>query len=118
MPIRLRLTLWYCAMFATAAALLSTSSWWMLRRSLVATEYHELQERAEDVQLLLRQLGPHADLTFLRQKFLEIYQVKDDGKYLQILDQDGQWIYRSKRMVDEGLRPDRPENLPPHGTRG
>jgi heavy metal sensor kinase len=115
MSIRLRLTLWYCAMFAAAAGLLSTTSWWMLRRSLVATEYHELQERAEDVQLLLTQLGPHADSTFLRQKFLEIYQVKDDGKYLQILDQDGQWIYRSKRMIDEGLRPDLPERLPPQG---
>lgn len=116
MPIRFRLTLWYCAMFATAAALLSASSWWMLRRSLVATEYHELQERAEDVQLLLRQLGPQADLTLLQQKFLEIYQVKDDGKYLQILDQDGHWIYRSKRMIEEGLRPEPPGNLPPQGS--
>ena len=65
LPIRLRLTLWYCAMFAAAAVLLSVSSWWMLRRSLMATEYHELQERAEDVQLLLRQLGPDASLQSL-----------------------------------------------------
>ena len=56
LPIRLRLTLWYCAMFAAAAVLLSVSSWLMLRRSLMATEYHELQERAEDVQLLFNQL--------------------------------------------------------------
>jgi heavy metal sensor kinase len=116
MPIRLRLTLWYCAMFATAASLLSVSSWWMLRRSLAATEYHELQERAEDVQLLLKQLGPDANLEFLRQKFLEIYQVKDDGKYLQVFDQDGAWIYRSKRMIDEGLQPEPPEMLPKQGT--
>jgi heavy metal sensor kinase len=116
LPIRLRLTLWYCAMFATAAVLLSVSSWWMLRRSLIATEYHELQERAEDVQLLLTQLGPHTDAELLQQKFTEIYQVKDDGKYLQVLDQDGQWIYRSKRMIDEGLRPASPEALPRQGT--
>jgi heavy metal sensor kinase len=116
LPIRLRLTLWYCAMFATAAVLLSVSSWWMLRRSLMATEYHELQERAEDVQLLLKQLGPHATPEFLQQKFAEIYQVKDDGKYLQILDQDGNWLYRSKRMIDEGLRPAGPGNLPAQGT--
>ena len=48
---------------------------------------------------------PCRRLTFLQQKFGEIYQVKDDGKYLQILDQDGNWLYRSKRMIDEGLRP-------------
>jgi heavy metal sensor kinase len=116
LPIRLRLTLWYCVMFAAAAALLSVASWWMLRRSLVATEYHELQERAEDVQLLLAQQGPDADLTVLQQKFTEIYQVKDDGKYLQVLDQTGHWIYRSKRMMDAGLRPPSPGELPPQGT--
>jgi sensor domain CHASE-containing protein len=67
LPIRLRLTLWYGAMFAAAAVLLSVSSWWMLRRSLMATEYHELQERTEDVQLLLEQLGPHATLASLQE---------------------------------------------------
>jgi heavy metal sensor kinase len=103
-------------MFTAAAMLLSVSSWWMLRRSLMATEYHELQERAEDVQLLLKQLGPDATPEFLQQKFKEIYQVKDDGKYLQVLDQDGNWLYRSKRMIDQGLRPEVPGNLPPQGT--
>jgi heavy metal sensor kinase len=116
MPIRLRLSLWYCVMFATAAALLSVSSYLMLRRSLAATEYHELQERAEDVQLLLRQLGPNAGLDSLRQKFVEIYQVKDDGKYLQVFDQNGVWIFRSKRLVDAGLQPASPESLPSQGT--
>src|SRR5271168_2233300 len=116
LPIRLRLTLWYCVMFATAAALLSASSWWMLRRSLQATEYHELQERAEDVQLLLTQLGPAMDPNALQEKFNEIYQVKDDGKYLQVMDQDGQWIYRSKRMISAGLRLAIATELPAQGT--
>ena len=116
LPIRLRLTLWYCAMFAAAAVLLSVSSWWMLRRSLAATEYHELQERAEDVQLLLTQLGPDVGLEDLHRKFQEIYSVKDDGKYLQVMDQDGRWVYRSKRLIDEGLRPAVPKDLPPKGT--
>jgi heavy metal sensor kinase len=116
LPIRLRLTLWYCVMFATAAALLSTLSWWMLRRSLQATEYHELQERAEDVQLLLTQLGPSMDPKTLQEKFTEIYLVKDDGKYLQVIDQDGHWIYRSKRMITAGFQPAMPTKLPAEGT--
>jgi heavy metal sensor kinase len=116
LPIRLRLTLWYCAMFTAAAAMLSLSGYWMLQRSLAATEYHELQERAEDVQLLLTQLGNHAGPAFLRQKFTEIYQAKDDGKYLQVIDQDGHWIYRSKRMIDQSLRPVSPAALPAAGT--
>jgi heavy metal sensor kinase len=116
MPMRLRLTAWYFAMFATAAVLLSVSSWWMLRRSLMATEYHELQERAEDVQLLLTQLGPDAGMDFLHQRFAEVYEGRDEGKYLQVLDQDGRWIYRSKRMIEKGLRPAAPVDLQPQGT--
>ena len=116
LSIRLRLTLWYCAMFTTAAVLLSMSSWWILRRSLVATEYHEVQERAEDVQLLLLQLGPKVSLESVQQKFAEIYQVKDDGKYLQVIDQDRTWLYRSKRMIDQGLQLAAPLDLPPLGT--
>jgi heavy metal sensor kinase len=116
LPIRLRLTLWYCAMFAAAAVLLSLSSWWMLRQSVKATEYHELQERVEDVQLLLGQLGPDAGVQSLEQRFADIYQIKDDGKYLQVIDQDGQWIYRSRRMIDAALLPAAPGLLPPDGT--
>jgi hypothetical protein len=103
-------------MFAAAAVLLSVSSWWMLRRSLAATGYHELQERAKDVQLLLTQLGPSSSLELLQQKSDEIYRVKDDGKYLQVLDQDGHWIYRSKRLIYEDLRPVAPGDLPVKGT--
>jgi heavy metal sensor kinase len=55
-------------------------------------------------------------LDSLQQKFGEIYQVKDDGKYLQVMDQEGNWLYRSKRMIDEGLRLASPADLPPQGT--
>ncbi len=98
--IRLRLTLWYCAMFAAAAVLLSTSSWLMLRHILKATEYNELQERTEDVQLVLKRFDPGASHDTLREFLDGIYKFKDDGKYLQIADANGQWVYRSPRMVE------------------
>jgi len=116
LSIRLRLTVWYFAMFATAAALLSASSWWMLRRSLAATEYHELQERADDVRLLLTQLGPGADGESVAKRFDEVYRGRDDGKYLQVADESGRWVYRSKRMIDAGVRPAAPGGLPRAGT--
>jgi heavy metal sensor kinase len=116
LPIRIRLTLWYFAMFLTAACLLSTASRWMLRRSVDATEYHDLQERAEDVQSLLLNEGPNRSIDDLKQEFTEIYSIKDDGKWLQILDQDGNWIYRSKRMLAENPDLPLPERLPAAGT--
>jgi heavy metal sensor kinase len=118
LSIRVRLTLWYFAMFATAACLLSITSWWMLRRSVDATEYHDLQERAEDVQLLLSHEDPNASIDQLKQELTEIYSIKDDGKWLQIIDQDGNWIYRSKRMLAENSYLPRPGQLPGEGVIG
>ena len=43
LPIRIRLTLWYSVMFATAALLLSLTSWWMLRRTIDATLRQDFQ---------------------------------------------------------------------------
>ena len=117
LPIRLRLTLWYCAMFATAAALLSAASWWMLRRSLVATEYHELQERAEDVQLLLdparsrdgsERLDSKSSLKFTRSRTMaNIYRFSIRTR-IGSIDRNA-WS-------SEGLTPATPGDLTPKGT--
>ncbi|MGC2636116.1 MAG: ATP-binding protein [Acidobacteriaceae bacterium] len=115
LPIRVRLSLWYFAMFALAVFALSLASWWMLRRSVDATEYHDLQERAEDVQILLEHQGPNRSLQDLQRVFASVYVLKDDGKWLQVRDREGNWIFRSKRMVEEnpGLPP--PDRLPANG---
>ncbi len=104
-------------MFTAAAVLLSGSSWWALRMSLASAEYHTLQEHADDVQMLLTELGPRAGERAIEQKLEQVYRYKDDGKYLQVLDQNGHWIYRSRRMVDEGLGAVAPpQHLPARGA--
>jgi heavy metal sensor kinase len=118
LPIRIRLSLWYFAMFASAAVLLSLTSMWMLRRSVDATEYHELQERAEDVQLVLQHEQPNQTLEALHRDFTAIYEFKDDGKYLQVRDMDGHWIYRSKRMIQENPEFPAARNIAPNGVQG
>jgi heavy metal sensor kinase len=112
----MRLTLWYFTIFATAACLLSAASWWMLRRSVDSTEYHDLQERAEDVQLLLAHEDPSRSLDDLRREFSAIYSIKDDGKWLQVMDQDGNWIFRSRRMMLENPDLPQPGRLPAEGA--
>ena len=116
LPIRLRLALWYFALFSTAACLLSAASWWMLRHSLDSTEYHDLQERAEDVQLLLLHQDPNASIETIQQELSAMYSIKDDGKWLQVMDQDGAWLFRSKRMIAENPMLPAPDRLPSQGT--
>lgn len=115
LPIRIRLSLWYFAMFASAALFLSMTSWWMLHRGVDATEYHGLQERVDDVRMLLDHAGPNRGLDDLHQEFAAIYTLKDDGKWLQVRDQDGHWIYRSQRMTDENPPLPPPDSLPKSG---
>lgn len=115
LPIRIRLSLWYFAMFASAAVLLSLASFWMLRRSVDATEYHDLQERAEDVELVLEHQNPNQSLDALQKDFAAIYNFKDDGKYLQVRDEDGNWIFRSKRLILENPELPQPDRIPSIG---
>jgi heavy metal sensor kinase len=115
LPIRVRLTLWYFAMFASAATLLCLASLWMLGRSVDETEYHDLQERAEDVQLVLAHQDPGSSLQQVGDEFAAIYTFKDDGKYLQVRDEQGNWIFRSKRMMKQNPDLPAPEQLPKIG---
>ena len=115
LPIRLRISLWYFSMFAAAALILSMTSWWMLHRSVDATEYHEMQERADDIRVLLNHDTPNITLAELRQQFTSTYSLKDSGKWLQVRDQNGNWIYRSDRMIEENLDLPLPDRLPAKG---
>jgi heavy metal sensor kinase len=102
-------------MFASAAALLSLTSLWMLQRSVDATEFHELQERTDDVRELLSHEDPARTLDQIGEDFAEVYNFKDDGKYLQVQDEEGHWIFRSKRMIAANPDLPAPNRIPEAG---
>jgi signal transduction histidine kinase len=116
LPIRIRLTLWYFIMFASAAALLSLTSFWMLKRSVDAAQYHELQERTDDIQEILSHEDPQSSVAQLGKDLAAIYTLKDDGKYLQVRDEQGNWIFRSQRMIAQNPYLSAPKLLPKTGT--
>jgi heavy metal sensor kinase len=87
----------------------------LLQRSVDATEYHELQERADDVQVLLTREGPPRTFEQIRGDFEEVYDFKDEGKYLQVRDEAGHWIFRSKRMIAMNPALPAPAGLPGGG---
>lgn len=116
MPIRLRLTMWYSVMFATAAILLSLTSWRMLRYSIDASVRQDLQERVDDVREQLRHFGPALGPQEFQARMDAIYKFRDDGKWLQIAGQNGEWIYRSQRMASASSGVSLPGQLPPGGS--
>ena len=115
LPIRWRLTLWYSVMFATAALLLSVTSWWMLRRTIDATIHHDLQERIDDVRVQLQQVAPDATAAQFQKALEATYEHRDEGKWLQVLGPDGHWLYRSKRIASQSTLLALPAALPAGG---
>jgi heavy metal sensor kinase len=95
LPIRWRLTLLYFSFFALAGMFLAVASWLLLERSLTALMLHELDERIDDLQAALASHPP--DTNLLRAELLREYRLKDEGKWLQITNSRGEWLYFSAR---------------------
>jgi heavy metal sensor kinase len=101
LPFRFRLTILYGSIFAGAAFLLCATALRMLQDSVKEIEYHELQERADDVRSVLLHAPTDASPDDLCRILDEQYRLKDDGKYLQVRDANGHWLFRSTRMLAE-----------------
>jgi heavy metal sensor kinase len=97
LPIRTRLTLWYFCFFTAASLILSVSSWFVLRRSLDILTEHELDERLDDIESVLAAIPPDAPLNQFRAAIFRDYHQKDEGKWLQLIDENSYWIYFSQR---------------------
>jgi heavy metal sensor kinase len=96
-PIRVQLTLRYFLFFSAAALLLVLSSWLLLRKSLVSTAQSELEERTEDLAGFLHRQPQGTTLEQRRSALNREYSSRDEGKYLLIIDQNGDWLYSSHR---------------------
>jgi signal transduction histidine kinase len=107
LPIRIRLSISYFVIFSLAGILLCFSSYVMARRSLYIAVNHELDEHIDDVRDFFAAHDLAGDYDRARAETSAEFSLKDDGKWLQIQDQQGRWIYRAKRMMVA------PHDLPP-----
>jgi len=99
LPIRIRLTISYFVIFSLAGILLCCASYVMARRSLHIAVDHDLDEHVDDVRDFFGAHRLGADYDQTRAAVSAEFELKDDGKWLQIRDDQGRWIYRSRRML-------------------
>jgi heavy metal sensor kinase len=110
LPIRLRLTAWYFAVLAVVLSAFGVSAYLEMRHSIHRTVDEELQIRAEGVHQLIErtvQRGARGDLP---EGLREHTELRAGGALLQVSDEQGNWLYRSKVMSDYGVP--RPTTLP------
>src|ERR1035438_8515674 len=99
LPIRVRLTLWYS--LAVAATMFSVGfvSLWMVHRAIDDLENEELQQRVRSVRRFVESRAPDESAAELRTAITAAYNVSHGNKWLQVIDENGNWIYRSPHVA-------------------
>ncbi len=116
LPIRIRLSISYFVIFSVAGVLLCCASYFMARQSLYIALDHELEEHVDDVRDFFAAHKLANDSERAGAEAAEEFGLKDDGKWLQIADQQGHWIYRARRLMIAPHDMPAASALPPQGS--
>jgi len=101
--IGLRLTLSYLLIFAVAQSMFGLGMWFILRHSLYEIADDTLEGQIDDVQHFLEAQRKGASTSKLQEEVTETYVLEHSGDYLQIQDEQGDWIYRSSFLEKHNL---------------
>ena len=93
--IGLRLTLSYLMIFAVAQLIFGLGMWFILRHNLYDIADDTLEGQIDDMKHFLEAQRRDASVAKLREEVTETYVLEHSGDYLQIQDEQGDWIYRS-----------------------
>jgi heavy metal sensor kinase len=101
-----RLTLWYLAIFAAAQLLFGVAMWVALRQELYSVADDALKAQIEDLTNFLKsQKKKNMTVTKLREEASEAYDLEHSGDFLQVYDQDGNWIFRAPALEKNQFTP-------------
>jgi heavy metal sensor kinase len=95
LSIRLRLTLSYLLIFAVAQLIFGLGMWVILRHNLYDIADDTLEGQIDDALHFLEAQHKDASLAKLQEEVGEAYILEHSGDYLQIQEEQGQWIYRA-----------------------
>ncbi len=99
LPIRVRLTLWYSLAIAVTMFSIGFVSLWMVHRAIDNLENNELQQRVRSVRRFVESRPAHETPAQLHEAITAAYDVSHGNKWLQIIDGDGNWLYRSPHVA-------------------
>lgn len=99
LPIRVRLTLWYALAIAATLFSIGLVCLWMVHHAIDNLENEELQQRIRGVSRFLESRPPSETLDQLRAAIAADYDVSHGNKWLQVIDEHGNWIYRSPHVA-------------------
>jgi heavy metal sensor kinase len=106
LSIGMRLTLWYVAIFALGELIFGVSMWLVLRHNLYDLVDDDVESQVEDLKNMLAEQPRDASPAKLREAMAAIYDHEHRGDFLEVYDENGEPIYRSKFLLThEPMRP-------------
>jgi hypothetical protein len=101
-----RLTLWYLAIFAAAQLCFGVGMWFVLRQDLYSVADDALTAQIEDLATFLKaQKKKNMTVAKLREEASEAYALEHSGDFLQVYDEDGNWIFRAPTLEQNRFAP-------------
>jgi heavy metal sensor kinase len=111
LSIRIRLSLWYLAIFAIAQTAFGAGMWFILRANLNGLLDHGLEIQIDDLRSFLETLGKDPTLARLREEVNETYAIEHQGNYLAVWAENGDLIYQSAFLDAHPQAPMAPDQL-------
>lgn len=99
LPLRVRLTLWYSLAIAVTLFSIGLGSLWMVHRAIDDLESNELQQRVRSVRRFIESRPASETLLQLHDAITGAFEASHGNKWLQVLDEHGQWLYRSPHVA-------------------
>jgi heavy metal sensor kinase len=99
LPIRVRLTLWYSLAIAVTMFSIGFASLWLVHRAIDNLENEELQQRVRSVRRFVENRPENETFDRLHDAITADYNVSHGNKWLQVIDEHGNWLYRSPHVA-------------------
>jgi len=96
LSIGVRLALWYVVIFAVGELIFGASMWLILRHNLYDLVDDGLESQIEDLKNFLGAQQKDVTPAKLREEMSAIYDHEHAGDFLEVYDQNGELIYRSR----------------------
>jgi heavy metal sensor kinase len=115
LPIRIRLTLWYALAIAVTLFLIGFAALWMVHCAIDDLEHNELQQRVRSVRRFIESRPATEPTDQLRREMTSLFKTMHGGKWLQVINERGEWLYRAPHVAAKFPTLELPQNLPADG---
>lgn len=99
LPLRVRLTLWYSLAIAATLLSIGITSLWIVHHAMEDLENNELQQRVRSVRRFIESRPASDREEELQAAITDAFESSHGNKWLQVIDEHGNWLYRSPHVA-------------------